>query len=216
MQVKVIKSDTSVENYIYTKVLGTILNSLNADDIQDLETAQELCNAITYFIYHKRDKQLIKSSEIFSMVLTVLSQTGFTKSANYLEQHYYTRKLKRNRIQVVDIEVDSPLKAALARKIYETGQTSSWDKSKVVRWLNEKYAIEIQTARTVAACVEDKIISFNTTIVTTGLIRQISSTETACFMEAADCLACRNHIAALDTRTPQTNQQWILPELLLA
>ena len=54
MQIKVIKADGGVEEYLYTKVMGTINNALSAVDQADVDIAEQLAEVVTYFLYHEK------------------------------------------------------------------------------------------------------------------------------------------------------------------
>ena len=78
MQLKVIKADGSVEEYLHTKIIGAISIALASVDQADTCIAEELAEAVTYFLYHKRSRRQISSSEIFSIVeAEISSPSGF-------------------------------------------------------------------------------------------------------------------------------------------
>ncbi|MHC4345500.1 MAG: hypothetical protein ACYSUP_12545 [Planctomycetota bacterium] len=49
MQLRVTKTDGSVEEYLHTKVVGTISHALGRIDHSDVHAAEELAEVVTYF-----------------------------------------------------------------------------------------------------------------------------------------------------------------------
>jgi hypothetical protein len=96
MQLRVIKADGSVEEYLHTKVLGAISNALALVGESDIVAAEELAEVVTYFLYHERART-VTSGEIFSMVKVVLGATKYEDAAAALAERHYQRRLKRNR-----------------------------------------------------------------------------------------------------------------------
>ncbi|MCH8219348.1 MAG: hypothetical protein IH892_21550, partial [Planctomycetes bacterium] len=76
-QLEVTKTDQSVEEYLYTKVLGTLNNAFDHDGLSDVFLAQELADVVTYYLYHNETtpKKVVSSSEILSVVKVVLTTT---------------------------------------------------------------------------------------------------------------------------------------------
>ena len=52
MQLKVIKADGSIEEYLHTKIIGTISNALSASGHDSTFVAEQLAEAITYYLYN--------------------------------------------------------------------------------------------------------------------------------------------------------------------
>ena len=65
---KVIKANGSTEEYLYTKVLGTINNALSQIGHADVYIAEQFADVVTYFLYEQREYHNITSGEIFSMI----------------------------------------------------------------------------------------------------------------------------------------------------
>jgi transcriptional regulator NrdR family protein len=64
-QLKVIKADGSIEEYLYTKVMGTINNALSQIDLADVYIAEQFADVVTYFFYERQENFNITSGEIF-------------------------------------------------------------------------------------------------------------------------------------------------------
>ena len=105
MQLKVVKADGTVEEYLHTKVVGTISNALGRIGQADICIAEQLAEVVTYFLYHKQNPVVVTSNEIFSMIEVVLAGTGYEEAAIALSEHHFERKLKRSRVEVVSVDI---------------------------------------------------------------------------------------------------------------
>ena len=105
MRLQVIKADGSAEEYLHTKVLGTISNALGLVGQADIAIAEELAEVVTYHLHHRNGQRSVTSGEIFSMIKAVLAATGFEQAAIGLTEYHHQRKHKRNRTEVLSIEV---------------------------------------------------------------------------------------------------------------
>ena len=182
-QLKVIKADGSIEEYLYTKVMGTINNALSQIDFADVYIAEQFADVVTYFLYEQQENHNITSGEIFSMIKAVLSETGYEDAADALSQHHFIRMLNRSRTEVVKIDIQE-LKDAETIAGMEGYDKTPWEKSKIVDYLVRVQGFNRQTARTVASMVEDRIFNMEITRVPTSLIRQLVLRESATFLRA--------------------------------
>jgi hypothetical protein len=183
-QLKVIKADGGIEQYFHTKVLGTINNALVEVGMPDIRLAEELAEAVTYFLYNRQKKHSISSSEILSIIKTVLAATNNEPAAIALDEHQFERRLKRNRIEVFSEKINELLDDEMmtAKK---TSVTNRWDKSIIVNDLVNQCDITRQTARTVASMVEEKILAMKINLVSTALIKQLVLNDAAAMMHAS-------------------------------
>ena len=173
MQLKVIKADGGVEEYLHTKVIGAISNALSRMGQPDIAVAEELAEVVTYFLYHKKNRRSVTSSEIFSIIKAVLTATKYEEAAVALSEHHFERKLKRSRIEVVSINVEELADAELLRKTEHADSRSRWDKSRIVKSLVAKHGVSQQTARMIASMVEEKIFNMGLTLVPASLVKQL-------------------------------------------
>ena len=173
MQLKVIKADGGVEEYLHTKVIGAISNALSRMGQPDIAVAEELAEVVTYFLYRKKNRRSVTSSEIFSIIKAVLTATKYEEAAVALSEHHFERKLKRSRIEVVSINVEELADAELLRKTEHADSRSRWDKSRIVKGLVAKHGVSQQTARMIASMVEEKIFNMGLTLVPASLIKQL-------------------------------------------
>ena len=183
-QLKVIKADGSVEEYLHTKVLGAISNALGSAGQADIGIAEQLADVVTYYLYHKQNRRITTSSEIFSVIKAVLAATNYEDAAIVLTEHHFERKLKRSRIEVVWIDVQELEDAELLTNGEGTDNRCRWDKSRIVEGLVTKYDVSRQTARTIASMVEEKIFSMGITLIPGSLIKQLVLNDAAAVLRA--------------------------------
>lgn len=183
-QLRVIKSDGSVEEYLHTKVMGTISNALAGASSADVYIAEQFAEVVTYYLYHQRSSRSVTSMEILSVIKAVLESTGYDEAAVALSEHYLERKIKRSRIEVISINIQELPDAKLLAETINTNSGCRWDKSKIVGYLTEKHNLYRQTARTVASMVEEKIFNMGLTRVPVSLIKQIVLGDTAAVLQA--------------------------------
>lgn len=184
MQIKVIKVDGSIEQYIHTKVMGAVSNALAQTGHPDVLVAENLAEVVTYFLYHKKKTRVITSGEILSIIKAVLTSTGYEDAAIALTEYNFQRRLKRSRIEVVSIHMQDITDAHMLCQDQNAPQTSQWDKSIIVKDLLEKYDLAHQAARTIASMVEEKIFNMGLTVVPASLIKQLVLGDTAAVMKA--------------------------------
>lgn len=184
VRLKVVKADGSVEEYLHTKVIGTINNALAHDGQADIQIAEQLAEVVTYFLYHRKPPRIVTSSEIFSIIKAVLAATTYEDAAIALIEHHFNRKLKRSRIEVVSIDIQQLADAEMLYGIQESPARSRWDKSRIVNDLVTNYNVPRQTARTIASMVEEKIFNMGLTSVPAKLIKQLVLGDAAALLRA--------------------------------
>lgn len=177
MQLKVMKSDGTIEKYKHTKVLGSLNNALVMTDQANVFAAEQFAEAITYYFYKEKEAAVISTDEIHLMVQSVLAATGYENAAAAINEHRLTRRMKRNRIDVV----------------CSNGRTSGqpwerWDKSRIVQKLVYEDGLETDLARTIASCVEEKVLNLGVSRVSTRLIGELVDTERAAMQFAEEQL----------------------------
>jgi len=184
MQLKVIKMDGCVEEYLHTKVIGTISRALAQVDQADTYIAEHLAEVVTYFLYHKNPARPVTSSEVFSVIKAVLTATGFEDAAIALSEHHFKRKIKRSRIEVVSIDIQELGDAEMLGRAEEEHPKALWDKSRIVADLVTKHRFCRQTARMIASMVEEKIFNMEITLVPASLIKQLVLSDAAAVLRA--------------------------------
>ena len=183
-QLKVIKADGSIEEYFHTKVMGTINNALGEVDQANIDIAEQFAEVVTFFLYNQYNRRTVTSGDIFSMIKVVLAATGYEDAAVALSEHYFTRKIKRSRIEVVLLDVQDLADAELLTGAEETTGRFRWDKSRIVGDLIAGHGVCRQTARTIAAMVEERVFNVGMKLVPSSLIKQLVLGDTAIVLRA--------------------------------
>jgi len=183
MQLKVIKSDASVEPYFHTKVVGTICNALARANYADMFLAEHLSEVVTYFLYNRDGLRTVTSGEILSIILALLTDTGYDDAAVELSDYHFKRKLQRSRTEVVPGQLQQLRDAVILFEL-EHSQRRRWDKTRIVRDLISEANLDRQAARAVASNVEEKIFGTGLTVVPTALIKQFVFNEAASVLRA--------------------------------
>jgi len=185
-QLQVTKTDGTTEEYIHTKVVGTINNALSAAGQPDMAMAEDLAEVVTYYLYRSLGQRQVSSSEILSMVKAVLVSTGFELAAVALGEHALERRLNRSRTEILAVDVND---FADVEKLYRTRHPPErvpWDKSRVIDELTGALGLSRQTARVVAALVEERIFNMGMTQVPQSLLKQLVLGEAIAVLRAQE------------------------------
>ncbi len=184
LRLAVVKADGTREAYLHTKVVGTIANALNTAGQADIMAAEELSEAVTFFLYQNDKKRRVSTSEIFSIIETVLASTGYEEAAVALSEYNFERRLKRCRVEVAKGQLNE---LADAENIFEDGNGSArsrWDKSRIVADLISEYELDRQTARAIASMVEERVFNMELCVIPTSLVRQLVLSDAAAVIRA--------------------------------
>ncbi len=187
-QLKVLKADGSLEEYLHTKVIGVISNALGGSEEADICVAEQLAEVVTYYLYHREYRRAVTSSEILSVVQAVLCSTGYEAAAIGLSEHHFARKLWRSRIEVAPVDIQELRDAEVLAKRGELNDRCRWDKSRIVEDLVANYDVRRQTARLIASMVEEKVFGLGVTVVPASLIKQLVLGDTAVVLRAQEQL----------------------------
>ena len=173
-QLKVVKSDGSIEEYIHTKVMGSFSNALAAVDEPSVFAAEQFAEVITFYLYERKDSHIVSSDEIHLMVHSVLTATGYEHAALALKEHRLSRNIKRKRIEVINNGNG---------KEERTDISSQWDKSRIVGNLIEDN-IDRHIARAIASAVEERVLRMGMSRVPCSLIEQLVAVDTDLMLQA--------------------------------
>ena len=183
-QLKVIKTDGSTEEYLHTKVIGTISNALALVGEPDIDIAEQLAEVVTYFLYQRQNHRSVTSSEIFSVIKAVLTSTMHGDAAAALSEYKNQRKLKRNRVEVAAMDIQELADAEMLCTSEQSDNRFRWNKSRIVEDLISEHGLSRQAARAVASMVEEKIFNMGITVVPVSLIKQLVLGDTATILQA--------------------------------
>jgi hypothetical protein len=183
-QLQVVKADGTIEEYLHTKVIGTINNALWATGRPDMTMAEDLAEVVTYYLYKKQDQRQISSSEILSMIKAVLTSTGHEAAAAALGDHAIERQLKRTRTEVLAVNVQDFQDVEKLNQTRPPLERMPWDKSRIVYDLTVESGMCRQTARAVASLVEERVFNMRMTSVPRSLLKQLVLGEAAAMLRA--------------------------------
>jgi len=187
-QLRIIKADGTIEEYLHTKVMATINNALGEIGRADVDVAEQFAEVVTYFLYHQQNGRNVTSSEVLSMIKVVLATTGYEKAAVALSEHHFERKLKRSRVEVVLVDIRELADAEFLVGAEGPACRSRWDKSRIVEDLVAEHGLCRQTARMIAAMVEEKVFNMGITRVPSSLIKQLVLGDAAAVLHAQEQL----------------------------
>ena len=183
-QLRVTKADGTTEEYIHTKVIGTINNAFSATGRPDMAMAEDLAEVVTYYLYKKQDQRQVSTSEILSMIKAVLASTGYEAAAVALGEHAVERRLKRARTEILAVDVLDFADVQRLNRAEQPPARTPWDKSRIVHDLTAESGVPLQTARAVASAVEERVFNMGMTVVPRSLIKQLVLGEAAAMLQA--------------------------------
>ncbi len=165
MQLKVTKSDGTVEEYLHTKVFGTFSNALALIEQSNVFAAEQFAEAITFYLYQKRGLDTVASDELHLMVQAVLTATGYENAAKAINDFQLNRRLRRARVEIVDDSCSETEEQDL--------MVSQWRKSQIVEDLMKKHHLDQHIARAIGSTVEEKVLNIGMTKIKSSLIKHL-------------------------------------------
>jgi transcriptional regulator NrdR family protein len=183
-QLQVTKTDGTTEEYIHTKVIGTINNAFSAAGRPDIAMAEDLAEVVTYYLYQQQDRRQVSSSEILAMIKAVLTSTGHEAAAAGLGEHAIERRLKRARTEVLAVDVLAFTDLEQLNRMRQSAARIAWDKGKIVHDLTAESGIPPQMARAVASTVEERVFNMGMTLIPRSLVKQLVLGEAAAMLQA--------------------------------
>jgi hypothetical protein len=184
LKLAVVKADGTTERYFHTKVMGTIANALSSAGQTDVIAAEELSEAVTFFLYRTGAHRSIGTNEIFSVIKTVLASTGHEEAAVTLSEHHFERNLSRCRVEVVGEKLRESTDASGFCGDGEQQTRSRWNKSRIVEDLVGKHGLPRQTARVIASMVEEKVFNMGLPVMPASLVKQLVLNDTSAVIRA--------------------------------
>jgi hypothetical protein len=183
-QLQIIKADGTTEEYLHTKVIGTINTALAAAGRADIALAEDLAEVVTYYLYQKQQQRRVNSNEILSMIKAVLVSTGYEKAAVALGEHALGRRLKRARTEVLALDMREFSDVESLNRREQPPARMPWDKGRIVYDLTVESGMSRQTARAVASLVEERIFNLGMSQIPRSLIKQLVLGEAAAMLRA--------------------------------
>ena len=120
------------------------------------------------------------------MIQVILASTGFEVAAEALSEHHFERKLKRSRTEVISVDIQELTDAEFFVGVEEAGVRHRWDKSRIAEDLTAERGMDRQTARMVAAMVEEKVFGMGMPRIPSSLIRQLVLGDIAAVQRAEE------------------------------
>jgi len=193
LQLKVVKADGTIEEYLHTKVLGTIANAFAGTGQDTTFVAEQLADAITFYLYgtHQADGQ-VSTSEIYFMIQAMLTATGHDEASLVLNNYHFTRALTRKRTEVVDSFLGE--------------NQQSWNKSQITFAL-VRQGIEMSSARTIAGMVEEKVLRMALNRVPKRLIAELVEVEKHNILQACSQLDAAQEMNTTPDKDVQGGQE---------
>jgi transcriptional regulator NrdR family protein len=176
-QLKVIKRDNSTEEYMHTKVFGTLNNAMGLVEDANVFAAEQFAEAITFYFYRNYEQATVSSDQIHLMIQTGLRATGYEHAAEALRDYHLQRNIKRSRVEVVKADEAGGLPIL-----------SHWNKTHIVNELVNEENVDRKTARAIASAAEEKVLKLGMGKVTTSLIAELVASDKASMLRARETL----------------------------
>jgi len=180
MSLKVMKSDGSIEEYMHTKVLGTLNNALALIDQPNMFAAEQFAEAATFHLYKEKTTSAVTSEEIHLIIQTVLTATGYENAVDALNEYRLNRKLQRKRITVLTDDCESGFGLSTTESL--------WNKAHIVNDLVKTCGLDRKVARAIASSVEEKVFSIGITRIQGALVEHLVGHETKVMLQAKEDL----------------------------
>lgn len=200
MQLMVEKCDGSREVYLHTKVMGSIALALGDCGNYHEGLAEQLAESVTTFLRRRYGKLTVSADEIHAMIAAVLSETAYEQAALALQENRIGRQIKRSRREVVHCDAasnDDIVK--YADYLLEGGPVEPWNKSVIVRKLEDGNGLPHNLARAVAAGVEEKVLGLGCRRLFSSLVRELVVNELVAMKQAEMALltedSCKDQAA---------------------
>ncbi|MBN2377154.1 MAG: hypothetical protein JXD22_12180 [Sedimentisphaerales bacterium] len=191
MQLRVEKADGSYEVYLHTKVLGTIAAALADGDCYQECLPEEFAEAVTTFLRRRYTNGIVTSSEIYSMIEVVLSDTGYDQAALALHEHHINRQIKRRRVEVIRCPGMPQEESDILEgdELFFEGTVQPWSKSVIVRDLERENHLAHSFSRAVGGAVEEKVLRLGIRRIRSSLVWELVLNELLMIRQAELALA---------------------------
>lgn len=118
MQLKVAKADGSIEEYLHTKVIATFNSALVLTGQADIGIAEQLAEALTYFLYHKQ--AIFNTRENGTAEVVRFGKTNSAKcKGKHLERGARSHRLPLRSRVLTSSEIHSMIQAVLMETTYQ-------------------------------------------------------------------------------------------------
>ncbi len=184
MQLKVRKADETIEEYLHTKVLATLIRVVAFACESETFAAEQLAEAVTFYLYKHYKRPDISSGQVFSIIKATVDSAGYNSAALLLTENHHYRNLLRSRIEVVKADIETIEDALEFNKHRTTGISCAWNKSIIANDLVSAQKFDPLTARVIASMVEEKVLKSSLRCIPTSFIKHIVLTDAAAVRES--------------------------------
>jgi len=173
------KRDGRLVPFEQVKIADAIFAAARSVGGEDRLLAEELANAVTFFLEKKFDNKAPGIEDIQDMVEKVLIETGHAKTAKayilYRDKRAGVRKsikVRKSKREATDTTDNSLLVDPGSRD-----ELLPWDKSKIQEALIREADLGLFDARKIASAVEKKILDSGLDRISTSLVRELVDNE---------------------------------------
>jgi ribonucleoside-triphosphate reductase len=176
---EVVKRDGRIVPFDKTKIADAIFKAAQAVGGEDRDLAEELADAVTFFLEKKYTGQPPGIEDIQDMVERVLMETGHSRTAKaYIL--YRDRRAQLRRRTFVRKSVRRAGSSTDLLLLVDPGtkdEVLAWDRDKIVQALVKEADVEPAEARKIASAVEKKIFDSGLDRISSSLIRELVDNE---------------------------------------
>jgi len=163
------KRDGNVEPFVLAKLRNCLGNGfLASGEIRErgTTTCQELAEAVHAYLKRTESDATVSSKRLAELVELVLTQTGYTAASMAIRQHVQLRDQQRRWLRVASAQGSD------GRYVQRR-----WKKARIVDHLKRHHRLDAPASRMIASRVEQLIFSCGLKVVTTGLVREMTTSE---------------------------------------
>ncbi|MDD5644532.1 MAG: anaerobic ribonucleoside-triphosphate reductase [bacterium] len=173
------KRDGRLVPFNKRKIAEAIFKAAKAVGGENRELADELAEAVSFYLHKKYSEAAPNIEEIQDMAEKILVETGHTKTAKAYILYRDARARKREELKVrkkIMKEGDST-DLALMVSPSSKDQMFNWDRSRIALALIREARMPQHIAEEIAAAVEKKIFNSGLSQISTSLIRELVDNE---------------------------------------
>lgn len=173
------KRDGRIVRFDKSKIADAIFKAAQAVGGEDRLLAEELADAVTFFMRKKFGARIPGIEEIQDVVEKVLIETGHAKTAKtyilYRSKRAQIRESLKVRKEILDHASSTDLSLLVAPSSRD--EVLTWDKGRIAKALIKETGLEEDLAYKIASCVEAKVLNSGIQQISTPLIRELVNNE---------------------------------------
>lgn len=173
------KRDGRIVAFDKSKIADAIFKAAQAVGGEDRLLADELAEAVTFFLRKKFGQKIPEIEEIQDIVEKVLIETGHAKTAKayilYRAKRARIRESLKVRKELLERSSSTDLSLLVAPSTRD--EILPWDKGRIAQALIKETGLEEHLAYKIASAVELKVFNSGITQISTTLIRELVNNE---------------------------------------